>query len=269
MGRYLVLEDFRREVNGSAVKHKRGQVVTIDRREEAEAGLTSGALTRNLDALAGNTGSPDKKRPSRWTPEQQAVIDELANETPLDRQGLSTRLRSAVKEGADFDEAVYAIRDRFFLVPEEERIARYADERGDNPAELQAEIYEIGETYGMKVHEVVRWHRLAWRLNAEPLEVVERVLTLRESGKTANEAERIIADTMKDTIVPPEASAAERDGSLVEGETRVRITGGKMKGKSGTVLSVSDGGEVRVVVDDDDAEFRRLDRSQVEIVEGA
>ena len=164
MGRYTVIKPFVRKYKQDNILLKVGQVIEIELRTEAQEALKKKLVVKgkvkidNLDLR----NDEQKKSKSRfdYSDEEKKQIQKLARKCGLRFEGAEVLLRSFLKGGTDFDQAIYLVRKQQGSLTAEELLAEFAQEMDQEEEIIQAGVYKIKEIFKFNMEQAIYFSRI-------------------------------------------------------------------------------------------------------------
>lgn len=239
MGWYTATKPFTRKLGDAVIRHKRGDRVFIDFREEAESLLREKSVVKGkqkLKPLAEEETAPNQDA------EFKGIVRELAKEAGLGYEACHAKVKKYTQpdqktgKAMPLEEAVLRLRNDLSLLEDIEKIELLALDMGVEEAQANEQVAIAMERYECSIDEAVAKVRYGLELQNEPLAEGE----------------------------------VELNGRVFEtGKTRVRVdeTDPNHAGRTGTVTAITEGGVVHVSLDGDEADYREIDDNRLVVIE--
>jgi translation initiation factor IF-1 len=243
MGWYTAVKPFARKLGDAVIRQKRGDRVFIELREEAESLLRDKAVVRGkqkLPKLADEVRQPDQDA------EYKATVSALAKETGLTYAACHAKVKQYTHpnqktgEAMPLEEAIMRLRGSLHLLDDAGKIELLALDKGIAGNEANDCISLVMERDGCSLDEAI--------------------VKIR-SGQT--EAEEQVENEIVDANESGNEGTGDEQG-LTEGIRVMADYKGEIR--YGTVVKVCGNDEVRVKLDGDEAEYRRLSREDLDVV---
>jgi len=293
MGWYTATKPFTRKLGDAVIRHKRGDRVKIDYREEAERLLREKSVVRGKQKLK---PLPDEATAPNPDGEFKEIVRELAKETGLSYEACHAKVKRHTQpdqktgRAMPVEEAVLRIRGEMCLLDDPEKIELLALEMGVTEAEANEGIAIVMEREKCSLAEAVAKIRSG---KAEP-EKPEDAPTFQPGevvfytdpkdgeeymGRVESEIGHGLINVqtsdgsfemnLSDVRKPREGEIVDRTEGNKDGEVKlaegVRVMAAyKGELRYGTVVKVCQT-EVHVKLDDDDADYRRIQPDDIDI----
>jgi hypothetical protein len=254
MGWYTATKPFTRKLGDAVIRHKRGDRVFIDYREEAERLLHEKSVVKGkvkMKPLSNEVAAPNPDA------EFKEIVRELAKETGLSYEACHAKVKRYTQpdqktgRAMPVEEAVLRIRGEMSLLDDPEKIELLALDMGVTGAQANEQVAIAMERYECSINEAVAKIRYGMELQSE--------------GQT--EPEKPEEEPNEDEIVDGSESAPEGNKDdevkLAEGVRVMAAYKGELR--YGTVVKVCQT-EVHVKLDKDDADYRRIQPDDIDIV---
>lgn len=300
MGWYTATATFTRKLGDAVIRHKRGDRIFIDFREESERLLREKAIVRGKVKLPPLPGAAD---PKDLSAEFKEVIRGLAKETGLPYEACHAKVKQYTRPDQKtgrvmpLEEAVLRIRNWMSLLDDGEKISLLAIDLGIADDEANEGISIVMEREQCSMDEAIAKIRSgkADMENPEdaptfqPGEVVfytDHKDGEEYMGRVESEIGHGLINiqtsdgsfemNLSDVRKPREgeivdgtegnkdaAGATEDEAVLAEGVRVMAAYKGEVR--TGVIVKICEGDEIRVKLDGDDADYRRLTREDVEV----